>query len=324
MRTVHLSPDQKFFMYTEARLLVAMGMCRGDDEFPKNRDLKKYMPAINSALREAVERGTVTLCDPRSFVPLPVCVLESYSDPLVYRRDSVIYIPEPVAVRPDPVMSRADFERFCKSLGVQIRDESDCDAPNQIGYTIRGAAKALAQKYAISAHAMSASIIEATKQNKLRVRNPSTGIPCRPMIATTAENEPRISIDDLNEWLETCGVPYELEVEDNDRVDTASSASDPSGSISRKGVMRVFRVRPNELDNKRYWDDKLGRPPQWLSSARLSSGKRGVSALWDPLLVAHALLQKRAMTLKALDSAIHAHFPGSFEKWEEETGDHRH
>lgn len=325
MRPVHLSPDQEFFTYSEARLLVAMGMLPGEDEFKKNPNLTTYMPVINSALREAVERGTVTLRDPKTLLPLPTGILESHPDPLVYVSNTLIHIPKPSAPRPDPVMSRADFERFCKSLGVDvlIRDENSCDAPNQVGYTIRGAAKALAQKYAIPARAMRDSLVEAVKQGTLHVRNPKTGIPCSPRYLTTMENELRISIADLNEWLKNSGVPYELEVELDDRENTASNEGGLSGRISRKAVMRVFRVRPNELDNKRYWDDKLGRPPQWLAGARLSSGKRGVSALWDPLLVAHALLQKRVMTLKALDSAFHAHFPGSFEKWEEETGEMR-
>jgi len=93
--------------------------------------------------------------------------------------------------------------------------------------------------------------------------------------------------------------------------------------IDRNKVMKVFRVMPKDSDNRKYWDEKLGRPPKWLSGARLSSGRRSTSGRWDPLLVAHALLGRRTMTLPALDAAVRDHFPESIDAWREQTEDMR-
>ena len=133
----------------------------------------------------------------------------------------------------------------------------------------------------------------------------------------------RISIADLNEWLKSNGVPYELEDEPVGRTDTSLGSDGQTGGVNRNHVMLAFRVGPDEARNTSYWDERLSRPPKWLIGARMSPGKPGVSSRWDPLLVAHALLGRKAMSLKALDGAIRVHFPGSFEEWKEKTDDYR-
>jgi len=77
--------------------------------------------------------------------------------------------------------------------------------------------------------------------------------------------------------------------ESNDVVPNGVKSSVGIG-IDRNTVMDVFRVKPKESDNRKYWHRKLDRPPKWLRGARVSSGGKGVSGRWDPLLVAHALL----------------------------------
>lgn len=85
---------------------------------------------------------------------------------------------------------------------------SDDDLPNEIGYTIRGAAIALAQKYSLPEDAIRKSIFEAAVQEKLTVRNPRTGLPYIP--ETRRDFYERVSIEDLNKWLEDSGVEYHL------------------------------------------------------------------------------------------------------------------
>ena len=92
-------------------------------------------------------------------------------------------------------------------------------------------------------------------------------------------------------------------------------------SVIRNVVIDAFRVRPTDDGNRKFWDAKLSDPPRWLESARTSAGKPGVSALWDPLLVAHALLGEKHMTAKALDKVMRERFPPRFADWQNETED---
>lgn len=101
---------------------------------------------------------------------------------------------------------------------------SDVDLPNEFGYTIQGAARALAKKYDLNEDAIRKRIFEAAKQGKLSVRDPQTGLPYTP--ETRRDFYERISIGDLNKWFEDNSVEY--------RLDVASEES----SASRKPALR--------------------------------------------------------------------------------------
>lgn len=91
--------------------------------------------------------------------------------------------------------------------------------------------------------------------------------------------------------------------------------------ISRNHVMGKFRVKEDADENIKFWDDKLGRPPKWLEPARVHRGKPGHSSLWNPLLLAHCLLDKKEMTLRQLNMAMHEEFPELYATWKRETED---
>lgn len=93
--------------------------------------------------------------------------------------------------------------------------------------------------------------------------------------------------------------------------------------VRRERIIQAFQVKLDDDKNQRYWDNALSRPPKWLRDARVSPGKRGISALWDPLLVAHALLGARKMTLPRLDAAMNKFVPALLDKWKEDTHDER-
>lgn len=109
--------------------------------------------------------------------------------------------------------------------------------------------------------------------------------------------------------LEKQGVEYRLD-------------SPPIG-INRNEVMAAFTVKQNPDENRKFWDDKLSRPPKWLKDARTNPGKPGTSALWDPLLTAHSLLAEGHMTLVKLDGVMNKCFPELVESWNETTSDKR-
>lgn len=82
------------------------------------------------------------------------------------------------------------------------------DLPNHFGYTIRGAAIAIAREYEVPKQAMRDHIFKAAEKGELAVIDPQTGMPYTPKVRRDFYE--RIRIDDLNKWFETCGVSYRL------------------------------------------------------------------------------------------------------------------
>jgi len=93
--------------------------------------------------------------------------------------------------------------------------------------------------------------------------------------------------------------------------------------INRNQVMAYFAVAADSETNKKFWDDKLGRPPAWLKAARMSEGRPGSSALWNPLTLAHCLLPRKVMSLHQLDVVMRKYFSEWEDRWKEETADQR-
>lgn len=104
-------------------------------------------------------------------------------------------------------------------------------------------------------------------------------------------------------------------------TETEEVAKPPVPGITRNQVIRIFQVRPKTTDNVQFWGDKLSHPSEWLRPARMTSGSRGISSLWNPVLLAHALLAAKYMTAHQLDAVMREHFPTQFEEWTDGTGD---
>jgi hypothetical protein len=114
-----------------------------------------------------------------------------------------------------------------------------------------------------------------------------------------------------------------LVVIENESPDATEMSVASVKSVDRNAIMDAFLVKQDADKNRSYWDDKLSRPPKWLASARTNSNRRGLSARWNPLLVAHALLDHSALNLQRLDSMIGQSFPDVFDRWKDETADWR-
>lgn len=99
--------------------------------------------------------------------------------------------------------------------------------------------------------------------------------------------------------------------------------------IDRNEVIGKFQVKADSYENMKFWDGKLGRPPEWLKHALGQVGKAGKSSMWKPLVIAHCLLgghkwrKNPFMTRQQLDDAIHKGFPEWLDTWKEETLDKR-
>jgi hypothetical protein len=323
MRAIYL-PDSDEFLTVEDALLLITSLTNPVRVTTQN--IPTFSHEQNErALRDAHESGTVTLQDEESMrVGSPSKNLDSTRQ----RVTAEIKSSHLAAISATLWISLADVQRFAKLRFVRVHALLDelsqdgytiYDVENELGYTIRGAAKALAKKYPVSERAMGDRIFDAAEQGMLHVRDPQTGMLYNPK--DRSNHYERISVSELNQWLEESGVPYRLGDDSADPA-TATAATGPR-NIDRQQVMQIFSVRPKADQNHKFWDDKLGRPPAWLRGARTFAGKPGLSARWNPLLVAHALVDKKYMTLNQLDSAVHEHLPALLVQWKEETHDLR-
>lgn len=135
-----------------------------------------------------------------------------------------------------------------------------------------------------------------------------------------------ISLDDFKRFAESLHI--EVVVWDEpDPTQSDEASNHTKRSINRNIVMASFSVKTDHDENQKFWDGRLSRPSKTLKDARIFSGKRGVSALWDPLLIAHYLLAgkngKSHMTRRQLDVVMNKHFPELFDLWKEQTLDAR-
>jgi len=159
---------------------------------------------------------------------------------------------------------------------------------------------------------------DAIRRNEIIIRHPYTLLPYSP--ETRRDFWEVMSLTELNSWLDKIGVDYRLlEVGTNNSI----AVIETNSGINRNQVIGAFTVKTNPDENFRFWDDKLGRPPKWLADAVVQRGKPGESTLWNPLLVAHALLDKKYMKCHQLDSVINKNFPGFLDDWKEQTEDKR-
>jgi hypothetical protein len=179
-----------------------------------------------------------------------------------------------------------------------------------LGYTINGVAKQIASRYSVPENAMRDQLRAAVEAGKLILVSPETRMPYTNPPSVIRNFYDRIRSADIDKWFADNEAPYQLRQQQDEVVPLRPS------SVPRKRIINGFPVSPKASDNRKFWDDKLSRPPQWLIGARVSVGKPGISSQWNPALVAHGLLGKGHMTLRALDAAMR-----NFVDWEEEWKD---
>lgn len=126
------------------------------------------------------------------------------------------------------------FEGFL-SLPYKHEGIPEIDLPNEFGYTIRGAAIAVSQKYGITENEVRDSLFVAAEQNRITVRRPGNGLPYIPK--PRRDFFERISVDDLNRFFEVEGVSYRLEKEEK-------IEDEKGGYFERYGAEPTARIYP--------------------------------------------------------------------------------
>lgn len=81
-----------------------------------------------------------------------------------------------------------------------------------------------------------------------------------------------------------------------------------------KQIAEAFPMPKDRTDDN--WAKTLSDPPNWLKDARVSAGKRGVSALWNPAQFAVCMVSKRHISKGSAGTIIRREFPQWLGEWE--------
>lgn len=127
-------------------------------------------------------------------------------------------------------------------------DGESLDELNSIGYTLTGAARALSIAYDIPEDGMLDRLREAANRGDLKVRDPRTGLTYTPSICRDFYE--RVSIDDLNRFLESQNVPYRLEVAYSRSMERKKSWHIPRRFVSPEGAELVKAEELAERDGR--------------------------------------------------------------------------
>ena len=192
--TIALAPEVRFFSVHFVPELTSNAIyppTDGNDDKPIARAACRMNH--EEALASAIAQGLVTPLNPLSFNAEPLRTGHALKH---------------------AVLTRAEVARFAATLGIEITDALEPDEravvePNKYGYTIEGAAKAIAEKYDVPERKLRDSIFEAAARGELTVRDPQTGLPSTSKVRRDFYGQ--ISITDLNAWLERQGVDYRLD-----------------------------------------------------------------------------------------------------------------
>jgi hypothetical protein len=109
-----------------------------------------------------------------------------------------------------------------------------------------------------------------------------------------------------------------IEIKEPESNATQNYENDTKSSIDKNEVIGWFPVRDDPHENERFWDDKLGDPPNWLIAARVKKGSPGISARWDALKVAECLLDNSHMHANNLRDILKSNCPDRLEEWDKQ------
>lgn len=104
-----------------------------------------------------------------------------------------------------------------------------------------------------------------------------------------------------------------------DSIDTAISAIQQDGKQSKTGLtkQRIILAFDGLHFSDARWSKALGSPPDWLKPCRIMPGNKSTSALWNPVEIAAALLDK-GISIKKLD-AVFVELRDWHEEWMEKS-----
>lgn len=107
----------------------------------------------------------------------------------------------------------------------------------------------------------------------------------------------------------------EINKSQNSKADAHRRAGDKARLVPKDRILEAFP--PPDGMSSQNWARTLGDVPKWLRDARETSGKRGVSALWDPAMFALCMVSKRYLGKNQAATLLRRHFPESLDSWEE-------
>lgn len=145
--TTYLKPGTQFLEIDEIPLATAFARYPARDDETHEYAIERQLLRIEyeSAVSRAIEAGTITPLNPFS--------LERHT------------FPHGNALK-TAFITLEDYKRFAASLQIQVKEMPlpVDDLPNQFGYTIRGAAIAIAHEYEVPEQAMRDHIFKAAEK----------------------------------------------------------------------------------------------------------------------------------------------------------------
>lgn len=165
---------------------------------------------------------------------------------------------------------------------------------------------------------LSLDMAGAIRRGELTVRNPET---CAPVPVASSMQNPSsyVTVRDLNAWLEQKGFTYKwtpeesnsVELDDSTQTAPATKISHDKG-IPKRDIMAAFQDLYWDYD---HWGKNLATPPDWLKKCRVAKGSKKTSALWNPVLIAVELLDKKIPTNKL--NAVFVGLKDWTDEWQE-------
>ena len=215
--------------------------------------------------------------------------------------------------------STADLKLIADLDDIDERDKQRAEIRRKAGrYNLEEAAKIIAQAAGAVYEAILAALVDSVESGTLSTYMPDNTAPIK--YGSGQGKWPWADAyldecywDDLNEWLETKmkRVDYEFP---NPADTSAAKVEAVAKGITKQQVITAFEGLHFNADQ---WGKYLASPPEWLANCRVMRGNKKTSALWNPALIATALLDKK-ITIKKLD-AVFIRLSDWADEWQEKS-----
>jgi len=208
--------------------------------------------------------------------------------------------------------------------------DEEVKARHEVGrYTLDEAAKLIGVNAPISANFILEEMMKSAGTGELKIYKPGRVEPYKPKPiegAVWVERDcppPKNQVltwyveafwDDLNNWLKNSPKCVRVEYRFPDPGTLPPAKGEAVRGITKGEVMAAFQ----DLKWDYYhWGRNLASPPKWLIECRVAKGSRSkkASALWNPVLIAAALFDKK-ITEKKLD-AVFVKLKDWTDEWQE-------
>lgn len=130
-----------------------------------------------------------------------------------------------------------------------------------------------------------------------------------------------VTVDDLQRFVSDRGLSVIVETPEPQAADAPAAKSKAVRGITKQRVIAAFEGL--HFDSDARWSKALAdKSIEWLKPCKVVPGSKSASALWNPVLIGCALLDKK-ITLKRLDAVFNLTLKDWADEWLEATARER-